>query len=196
MKKISFFAGDFNLFFDQKLESDGANPILKKLAVSKLIELKESLNLCDIWRIRNPKSKAFTFRQRHFPGILQRRLDYLFVLNNIQESVKNVKILNALSTDHSLLFCPVLNLTNISGGRGLWKFNNSLISNNNFVDEIKRLIQKFIFGSEIDTYLTDQVKWELLKCEIRKFAIKLSKKLAQNSRKLQIDLETKIKNIE
>ena len=78
MKKISFFAGDFNLFFDQKLESDGANPILKKLAVSKLIELKESLNLCDIWRIRNPKSKAFTFRQRHFSGILQRKLNYLF----------------------------------------------------------------------------------------------------------------------
>ena len=114
----------------------------------------------------------------------------------MQESVKNVKILNALSTDHSLLFCSVLNFTNISGGRGLWKFNNSLISNNNFVDEMKRLIQKFIFDSEIDTYLTDQVKWELLKCEIRKFAIKFSKKLAQNYRKLQIDLETKIKNLE
>ena len=47
MKDI-IFAGDFNLFFDQKLESAGGNPILKKLSVSKLIELKESLNLCDI----------------------------------------------------------------------------------------------------------------------------------------------------
>ena len=57
MKKKIVFAGDFNLFFDQKLESVGGNPILKKLAVSKLIQLKESLNLCDIWQIRNPKSK-------------------------------------------------------------------------------------------------------------------------------------------
>ena len=184
------------MFFDQKLESAGGNPILKKLAVSKLIELKESLNLCDIWRIRNPKSKAFTFRQRHVSGILQRRLDYLFISNNMQESVKNVKILNALSTDHSPLFCSFLNLTNISRGRGLWKFNNSLISNTNFVDEMKTLIQKVIFGFENDTYLTDQVKWELLKYEIRKFAINFSKKLAQNSRKLQRDLETKIKNLE
>ena len=77
-EKNSIFAGDFNLLFDQKLESGGGNPILKKLALSKLIELKKSLNVCDIWRIRNPKSKAFTFRQRHFSGILQRRLDYLF----------------------------------------------------------------------------------------------------------------------
>ena len=114
----------------------------------------------------------------------------------MQESVKNVKILNALSTDHSLLFCSFLNLTNTSRGRGLWKFNNSLISNTNFVDEMKTLIQKVIFGFENDPYLTDQVKWELLKYEIRKFAINFSKKLAQNSRKLQRDLETKIKNLE
>ena len=59
-----------------------------------------------------------------------------------------------------------LNLTNISRGRGLCKFNNSLISNTNFVDEMKTLIQKVIFGFENDTYLTDQVKWELLKYEI------------------------------
>ena len=36
-EKSIIFAGDFNLFFDQKLESAGGNPILKKLAVSKLI---------------------------------------------------------------------------------------------------------------------------------------------------------------
>ena len=53
------FAGDFNLFFDQ-LESAAGNPILKELAVSKLIELKVSLN-CDIWQIRNPKPKHFLF---------------------------------------------------------------------------------------------------------------------------------------
>ena len=65
----------------------------------------------DIYRIKNPKSKAYTFRQRHFSGILQRRLDYLLISNNMQELVKNVKILNALSTDHSPLFSSFLNLT-------------------------------------------------------------------------------------
>ena len=72
--------------------------------------------MCDIWQIRNPKSKALTFWQRHFSGILQRRLDDLIILNNMQESAK---ILNALSTDHSSLFCSFLNLSNISRGRGL-----------------------------------------------------------------------------
>ena len=114
----------------------------------------------------------------------------------MQKSVKNVKILKALSADHSPLFCSFLNLINIYRGRGLWKFNNSLISNTVFVDEIKTLIQKVIFGFENDTYLTYQVKWELLKYEIRSFTINLSKKLAQNFRKLQRDLGTKMKNLE
>ena len=42
------FAGDVNMFFHQKLEPAGGNLTLKKLAVSKLIQLKESLNLCHI----------------------------------------------------------------------------------------------------------------------------------------------------
>ena len=123
------------MFFDQKLESAaGENPLLKELTVSKLQELKESLNLCDIWRFRNPNSKTFTFRQRHFLGILQRGLDYLFISNNMQESVK---ILNALSTDHSPLFCSFLNLSNTSRVRDLWKFNNSLISLKTLISSMK-----------------------------------------------------------
>ena len=38
--------------------------------------------------------------------------------------------------------------------------------------EIKALIQKVIFSLENDTFLTDQVKWELLKCEIWKVSKK------------------------
>ena len=59
---------------------------------------------------------------------------------------------------------------------------------------MKIIIQKVIFSLENDTYLTDQVKWELLKYEIHKFPINFSRKVAQNSRKLQTDLETNIKN--
>ena len=69
-----------------------------------------------------------------------------------------MKILDALSTDHSPLFYLFRNLTTIFRGRGLWKFNNSLISNTIFVDEMKTLIQKLIFHFENDIYLTDQAK--------------------------------------
>ena len=46
-------AGDFNLFFDSKLDVNNENPILKKKSLAKLVKLKESFDLCDIWRVRN-----------------------------------------------------------------------------------------------------------------------------------------------
>ena len=52
------FGGDFNLIFDCKLETNGGNPALKNKSLAKLIEIIESLNLCDIWRIPNPKKET------------------------------------------------------------------------------------------------------------------------------------------
>ena len=60
--KKTFYGGDFNLIFDQKFDASGGNPMLKKKSTAKLIEIKETLFLCDIWRIRNPKVRRFTFR--------------------------------------------------------------------------------------------------------------------------------------
>ena len=53
--------GDFNLFFDSKLDAQGGNPTIKKKTLAKLIELKENYDLRDILRVRNTKSKRFTF---------------------------------------------------------------------------------------------------------------------------------------
>ena len=50
--------------------------------------------------------------------------------------------------------------------------------------------------SSLDIYLTDQVKWQLLKYEIHKLAANFPRNLAQNFHKLQTDLKTKITNLD
>ena len=47
------FAGDFNIFFDASFDAKGGTPTLKSRSINKLIELNETFDLCDIWRIRN-----------------------------------------------------------------------------------------------------------------------------------------------
>ena len=49
-------AGDFNFFSDTFIDSYGGKPTLKKKSIAKFIELKAKFDLCDIWRIRNPKT--------------------------------------------------------------------------------------------------------------------------------------------
>ena len=99
--KHIIMAGDFNLFFSSKVDAAGGNPTLKRKSLAELIELKEAYDLCDIWRVRNAKVKQFTFTQQHSSGFIQRRLDYFFILNGLQEFASTADILAPISTDHS-----------------------------------------------------------------------------------------------
>ena len=191
-EKSIILGGDFNFYFNEKLETSGGSPLLKKHSISKFLEIKESLNLCDLWRVRNPKMKTFTFRQHHFSGLIQRRLDYLFISQKLQESVKKIQILSSFSSYHSPILASFV-ISNVSLRRpGLWKFNNSLVTNAKFVEEMNEHISNF----NNDPSLRDQMKWELLKYEIRSFSINFSKNIAKQSRTLQNNLEKKIKSLE
>ena len=138
-KKV-IFAGNFNLIFDKNLESAGGNLLLKKHSLSEITKLNENLNLCDIWGVSNPHKKLFTFRQKHFTGIIQRRLDYIFVSNSLQESVRKTEILFY----HLIIppvFCPFVNNDTFARGSGVWKFNNSLLLDIEFVKKLKTHIK-------------------------------------------------------
>ena len=63
-KKI-ILGGDLSLLFDCNLEACGDNPVSKKKSLTKFIEIKETPNLCSIFRTRNPTFKRYTFRQNH-----------------------------------------------------------------------------------------------------------------------------------
>ena len=95
-EKHIILGGDLNIFFDSSLEASGGNPTIKKKSLRIVLAIKERLDLCDIWRIRNPKTCRYTFRQNDSSGVIQRRLDYFFISNTMQEFVSK--------TDSSIFF--------------------------------------------------------------------------------------------
>ena len=97
--KQIILAGDFNLFLDKTLEAEGGSSCFKKKSVAKLVKIKEHFDLCDIWRLRNPDVKQFTFRQKHASGFIQRRLDYLFIPNSLQDVITHADFFAALSAN-------------------------------------------------------------------------------------------------
>ena len=68
------------------------------MSIAVMQDLSQKYNLCDVWRVRNPTSR-FTFRQKI--SILQRRLDYIFISNELKESAVNVDVLPSVNSDHS-----------------------------------------------------------------------------------------------
>ena len=105
-----------------------------------MIELIESFELCDIWRIQNPTEKHFTFRQNYISGYILQRLDYFFVSNKLQKSINNTDILASLLTDHSPISFTLRILQIIAKSKGLWIFNSSLTLNKEFAEKMKEHI--------------------------------------------------------
>ena len=100
----------------------------------------------------------------------------LFLFSNkLQESLKNTGKLASLSTDHSPISFTLRRLQIILKGKGLWIFNGFLILNKEFVEKMKEHISASLNLLEKENILEDQVRWEYLKYEVRKFSIKLFK---------------------
>ena len=175
------FGGDFNLIFDVLLDASGGNPTLKKRSVAKILNIIEKMDACDIFRIRYPDAKRFTFRQK--TPLRQRRLDYLFVANNLQEFVATIKILPSFLSDHSPIIAKIDTVQSQQRGSYGWKFNCSLLNDPIFVRKQKENIANVI--SSYDGSFDPHLKWELLKYEMRKFCISYSKQksLEKNSLK-------------
>ena len=108
LEKNLILAGDFNLYLNSKLDAKGGKPTIKKKSVAKLTQLKESYDLCDIWRIRKPVTSTFTFKQKHCTAFIECRLDYIFISNSLQEFINDTSILTSLSTDHSPVYLSLL----------------------------------------------------------------------------------------
>ena len=90
------FGGDFSLIFDCKLEPNCRNQVLKKRSLAKLVEINESLNLWYTWGIPNPqkKKKRCIIDQNQVSGFNQRRQNYFFVSNTLQDFVKKTDVLH------------------------------------------------------------------------------------------------------
>ena len=135
--------GGFNIFFNLTYKARSGNLKMKYKSEAKFIHIKESLGLSDFGRVINPKKKRYAFRQQHVFGFIQRRLDYLLVSNNLQESINKTDILTALTIDHSPILFSFSKNMGISRGKALWKFNNSWCHKTDFITELKNHLKVF-----------------------------------------------------
>ncbi len=163
--------GDFNAVVNpalDKSQSDTtANPSSKLL--NKFIT---ELNLIDLWRIQNTKSKDFSNRHKTFS-----RIDYIFLSPSLISSNSSISILPILLSDHSAVLCSVP-LSYVKAKSPRWRFNISLLSNQTFITSLKEYIKEFLeinMLSDVDP----QIMWEMTKCAIRGFCISFSSTLAK-----------------
>ena len=104
------------------------------------------------------------------------------------------EILTPISTDHSPVLFSLSKEKTAIRGKGLWKFKSSLTINQNYKIEIEKLIRNF--SNENEPLLNCLLKWEILKCEVRKFTIKYTKHVAKEKRQQRTNLENQLRKLE
>ena len=107
--------------------------IVKK-SVKALEELKLNHDLVDIWRIRNPNTKKFTWRQK--TPFVQRRLNFWLVSDSLQDEIHSTNIILSVKTDHSGISLSFRSIKNQKTGPSYWKFNSSLVDDPDYVNLI------------------------------------------------------------
>ena len=77
--------------------------------------LQNELDLVDIWRIKNPNTKSYTWSQNS-PKMFC-RLDYWLISNNLNDLVKSTGIFPAIRADHDAITLDIEELETELKGR-------------------------------------------------------------------------------
>jgi exonuclease III len=129
--------GDFNVVQNYLLDTLNIKNRNNPNSHERVLNLKQELDLLDPWREENPETRIYTW---HNNQNKQSRLDYFLISSDVKNCIEKTNIKPGYRSDHSLVEIT-MNLNNQPKGRGIWKFNNSLLKDNNYVREVKKCIQ-------------------------------------------------------
>ena len=103
----------------------------------------EDLQLIDYYRVLNPDRKAYTWRKKN--PLKQGRLDFFLISHSLSNLVENCTIKPGYRSDHSIVLLE-LKFNPFNRGHSLWKFNNNLLTDKEYVLKVKETIQ-FVSGN-------------------------------------------------
>ena len=164
--------GDFNLTLD--VDMDRYNTYNNNNRAKAVVEeIMEEFYLNDVWRIRNPEKREYSWRKS---GQTQKasRIDLALTSQGMDQWIEYTTYLSSIKTDHRALYL-CLQLSDIERGKGYWKFNNQLLKDKEFLEYMSKEI---LITLEASKEKPASKKWEILKERIKKSTRKYSRKKA------------------
>ena len=154
----------------------------------------ETLDLIDIWRLKNANITTFTRQERTCFGFSQSRIDYFLISSHLQYHLCKTDIVPSIKSDHSLLL-PIFDIeVENKHGRGLWKLNTGLLLDNEYVNVIKDTIN--IAKLDAQNLQNKNLVYDFIKCRIRTESITFAIRKHMCSNKLLKTLSNRLAELE
>ena len=164
-------AGDFNAVLNTDLDKYPPRPT-RDVSRKALNDVMVENNLTDIWRDRNQYLVAFT-RSRYAGNTMSAsRIDRFIISRTLSPNVKNCDIRIYPHSDHDIIYLE-LDLSLIPRGEGVWVFNNNLLGDEIFLNDMKHLL---ISAKNDSMFESNFLIWyDNLKNRIKEKSIRYSK---------------------
>ena len=131
------WGGDFNFTMKDIDRISSARYVRNNNKCRKVVEDYALANdMVDIWRHLHPKKQEFSF---HRSNPTSKSRIYFFLISNSflrQTKEPKAKIADGYLADHKVVVIELV-IQQPEVGKSYWKFNNSLLTDENFVDEAK-----------------------------------------------------------
>ena len=131
--------GDLNLVLDPEKDTYNYRNINNPNARRYLLDMMNILCLNDTFRIFNKNTSRYTWHRKN--PRRHARLDYFLISDTLLDLVNRRQKKSGYRSDHSILEL-VLTFCNYQQGRGLWKFNCSLLKNKDYLIAINNVIDR------------------------------------------------------
>ena len=111
-----------------------------------------------------------------------------------QDEIDQIDIKASIKSDHSAITLKIKNELFEEKGPGYWKFNSSLLSDENFLRQLKNNLK---IWKEEYLYIEDaRLLWDIMKWKIRCFTIKFSKNKLVKQKSEEQSLEEELNLVE
>lgn len=181
--------GDFNSVLNNNLDIISGRPHNVK-EVNKFNELLKKLGLIDLWRLKHENAKEYSWSSTN--PFIARRIDFCLVNENVINDCVSCEIISTAHSDHRAV-CIELTDDTFQKGPGYWRFNNSFLTDPDFLDEMNKNLNNWVKNEDA---VDEQEQWELCKLKIKQFCSDFGKEKARKRRNDILDLQIQLKKIE
>ena len=112
------------------------------------------------------------------------------VAKGLEQYVKKSEIYSSIAPDNKAIYISMSWTNPTPRGPGLWKFNDSLLNYEEYVNKIRKTY------AQTCIYYTDSVNkrifWEMLKMEIRAATISFSKNIAKSTHRREMEIRRQL----
>ena len=139
---------DINLVLSPDLDSYNYKHINNPKARKIILKMMND-ELCDVYRNLHQDTKRYTWRCKN--PLKQARLNFYLISSNMMDLANKCQTRIAYRSDHSAIELEIM-VNKFTFGKGIWKFNNSLLKNQDYLNLVNKVINEEIQKYAIPVY--------------------------------------------